>query len=225
MNSEDAPLKLTAARARPRGEVVYKALLRAIRQGQIRPGERIREEDVADLLGVSRTPVREALQQLQARRLVELVPGRGNVVVELSLHQAMELYAMRELLEGAAAGFAAQHAQAAEIALMHRLLEAFEAALEGDTATLIETNRQLHRTIHLAARNRYMHEALGHLDDTLSLLQGTTFEIAHRRPRAAAEHRAIVEAIAARDAKAAEAASRAHIREALSARLQMRPEA
>src|ERR687894_286250 len=76
-----------------RGEFVYKALLQAIRTGQIKPGDRIREEDVAQSLGVSRTPVREALQQLQARRLIEMAPGRGIVVVELNVQQVMELYA------------------------------------------------------------------------------------------------------------------------------------
>lgn len=219
MAMDDTPLKLTASKSRPRGEFVYQSLLQAIRRGQIRPGERIREEDVAELLGVSRTPVREALQQLQARRLVELVPGRGTIVVELSLHQAMELYAMREVLEGAAAGFAAQHAQPAEIALMQSLLASFETS--DDPEVLAELNQRLHRTIHLAARNRYMHEALGHLDDALTLLRGTTFELAERRTASAEEHRAIVRAIAARDAETAEGASRTHIRHALAARLRM----
>lgn len=221
MAMDDIPLKLTASKARPRGEFVYQALLQAIRRGQIRPGDRIREEDVAELLGVSRTPVREALQQLQARRMVELVPGRGNVVVDLSLHQVIELYAMREVLEGAAAGFAAQHAQPAEIALMQSLLSACDSPGGEDPATLAELNQRLHRTIHLAARNRYMHEALAHLDDALTLLRGTTFDLPERRVASGEEHRAIVRAIIARDAAAAEAASRTHIRHALAARLQM----
>jgi len=204
----------------PRSEFVYKTLLAAIRDGRIRPGDRIREEDVAKSLGVSRTPVREALQHLQARRLVEMAPGRGIVVVELNTPQVMELYAMREVLEGAAARFAAQHALPAEIAMMRELADEFEAA-EGDAQRLAKINNSLHRAIYEAARNRYMHEALNNLGDALSLIQNTTFSLPERHAPASREHRAIVAAIEARDSDKAEAQSRQHIREAQRARLRM----
>ena len=209
-----------SSRGGPRGEFVYKALLEAIRAGQLSPGDRIREEDVAQSLGVSRTPVREALQHLQARRLVEMAPGRGIVVVELNTQQVMELYAMREVLEGAAARFAAQHAAGAEVAMMHQLLDDFTAA-EGDPPKLARINNALHRTIYEAARNRYMHEALNNLEDALSLLRNTTFSLPDRHASADREHRAIVSAIESRDSEGAEAASRLHIREAQRARLRM----
>jgi DNA-binding GntR family transcriptional regulator len=209
-----------SSRGGPRGEFVYKALLDGIRAGRILPGDRIREEDVAQSLGVSRTPVREALQHLQARRLVEMAPGRGIVVVELNTQQVMELYAMREVLEGAAARFAAQHALPAEISMMRELLDEFEKA-EGDSQRLARINNNLHRTIYEAARNRYMHEALNNLEDALSLLQNTTFSLPERHASAAREHRAIVSAIESRDSEGAEAASRLHIRESQRARLRM----
>jgi DNA-binding GntR family transcriptional regulator len=199
---------------------VYKSLLDEIRAGNIKPGDRIREEDIASVLGVSRTPVREALQQLQLRRLVELAPGRGTVVVKLTTHQVMELYAMREVLEGAAARFAAQHALPAEVAIMDGLLHEFEESAD-DVRRLARINYALHQTIYEAARNSYMHEALKNLEDALSLLQNTTFSIPGRHTSACAEHRAIVDAIRERDSEAAEAASRAHIRAAQRARLKM----
>lgn len=207
-------------RSGPRGEFVYKALLDAIRAGRLLPGDRIREEDVAQSLGVSRTPVREALQHLQARRLVEVAPGRGIVVVELTTQQVMELYAMREVLEGAAARFAAQHAVGAEIAMMHELLQEFVAA-EGNPPRLARINNALHRTIYEAARNRYLPDALNNLEDALSLLRNTTFSLPERHASADREHRAIVAAIESRDSEGAEAASRLHIREAQRARLRM----
>lgn len=210
-----------SSRSGPRSEFVYKALLQGIRDGQIRPGDRIREEDVAESLGVSRTPVREALQQLQARRLVEMAPGRGTVVVELTTHQAIELYSMREVLEGAAARFAAQHAVPAELSIMQELLNEFTSSKGGDPRRLASINQRLHQTIYEAARNRYMQEALSHLEDALSLLRGTTFELEDRHDSADREHRAIVAAIASRDAEGAEAASRLHIREAQRARIRM----
>ena len=188
-------------------------------QGGYLPGDRIREEDVAQSLGVSRTPVREALQHLQARRLVEMAPGRGIAVVELNTQQVMELYAMREVLEGAAARFAAQHAVPAEIAIMRELIEEFDQA-KGDAPRLEAINNALHRTIYGAARNRYMHEALNNLEDALSLLQNTTFSLLDRH-ESAAQHRAIVAAIESRDSEGAEASSRLHIREAQRVRLRM----
>ena len=209
-----------SSRGGPRGEFVYKALLDGIRSGRILPGDRIREEDVAQSLGVSRTPVREALQHLQARRLVEMAPGRGIVVVELNTQQVMELYAMREVLEGAAARFTAQHALPAEIAMMHELLEEFDAA-KGDAPRLAKVNNNLHRTIYEAARNRYMHEALNNLEDALSLLQNTTFSLPERHASGSREHHEIVAAIEKRDSDLAESVSRQHIREAQRARLRM----
>jgi DNA-binding GntR family transcriptional regulator len=219
-SEEQTSRTVLSARSGPRGEFVYKALLDDIRAGRIQPGDRIREEDVAQSLGVSRTPVREALQQLQARRLVEMAPGRGIIVVKLSIQQVMELYAMREVLEGAAARFAAQYALPAEVSIMEELLIEFEAAAN-QPEQLAEINEALHRTIYEAARNRYMHEALNNLEDALSLLQNTTFSLPERHESASREHREIVTAIGSRDSDTAESASRNHIREAQRVRLRM----
>lgn len=214
------PPDLKGARNVPRGELVYRALLHAIRNGDLPPGQRIREEEIAQLLGVSRTPVREAIQQLQSRRLIEYAPGRGMAVLEMSRQQILELYAMREVLEGAAARFAAQHASPDEIDVMKGLLDELTAA-KGDSAGLAALNATLHRTIYEAARNRYVQEALNNLADALSLLRSTTFSLPERHASADVEHRAMVAAIEARDADAAERTSRLHIREAQRARLKM----
>src|SRR6266850_8399395 len=108
-------------RTRSRAEFVYESLRDAISDGRIAGGERVREEEVARNLGVSRTPVREALQRLQQRGLLVVGAGRGLVVAELRHDQVVELYAMREVLEGSAARFAAQRATEAEIAHLTRL--------------------------------------------------------------------------------------------------------
>src|SRR3954464_13472158 len=110
-------------RTRSRGDFVYESLRDAISDGRIAGGERVREEEVARNLGVSRTPVREALQRLQQRGVLVLGAGRGLVVPRLSQQQVIELYAMREILEGSAARFAALHASAAEIAILYDLQE------------------------------------------------------------------------------------------------------
>ena len=87
-------------------------------EGRFAHGERIREEDMGRALGVSRTPVREALQRLQQRGLLTVGLGRGLAIAQLTKSQVIELYAMREILEGSAARFAAQHAHSTEIDLL-----------------------------------------------------------------------------------------------------------
>jgi DNA-binding GntR family transcriptional regulator len=207
-------------RGRSRSEFVYEELCAAIREGRFGRGERIREEEVARALGVSRTPVREALQRLQERGMLQVAPGRGLVTVELSRQQTLELYVLRETLEGLAARFAAQHAAESEISLLHQLLDDFEAA--GANAELLAgINRQLHQAIYDAAHNRYLLQMLNELHDFLALLGGTTFVLAERRRQANLEHRKLVAAIEERDPAQAEEAAREHIRRAQQARLNM----
>ncbi|TCT05007.1 GntR family transcriptional regulator [Aquabacter spiritensis] len=202
-----------------RAQWVYETLRDGIRLGTWRRGERVREETVARALGVSRTPVREALSRLQARGLLE-VTAAGLVVATIARPQTLELYAMREVLEGSAARFAAQHAAPSEIASLTQLSGAFAEAV-GDPARLAALNRQFHAAIQDAAHNRYLVRMLEDLGDALALLPGTTFELPERGRLAVAEHAAILAGIAQRDPDAAEQAARAHIRRAQEARLDL----
>lgn len=203
-----------------RGEYVYCTLRDAIQSGRYRPGERVREDEIAKSLGVSRTPVREALHRLSERGLLELASGRGLVVVELNKQQMVELYAMREMLEGAAAGLAAQHASTAEIDTMNRLLEELRSAGE-NSETVAYLNRLLHQTIYDAAHNRYLLQTLNELRDAMALLRNTTFAVSGRPAAADIEHQAIVLAIQKRSPEHAEQAARFHIREAQRARMEL----
>lgn len=203
-----------------RGEYVYRVLRDAIQSGRYLPGERVREDDIAKALGVSRTPVREALHRLSERGLLELSTGRGLIVVELNKQQMIELYAMREVLEGAAAGLAAQHASTAEIDTMTRLLEEFRAVGD-DPEKLAHINRLLHQTIYGAAHNRYLLQTLNELRDAMALLRNTTFAVPGRPSVVDTEHQAMVQAIRERSPERAEQAARYHIREAQRARAEL----
>src|SRR3546814_4510444 len=97
-----------------RGEIAYVRLKESIQTGELKPGQRIREIEMADRLRMSRTPVREALRRLEADGLLTFAPYRGMVIAELDHQAVMELYQMREVLEGTAAGLAARHASEAE---------------------------------------------------------------------------------------------------------------
>lgn len=203
-----------------RAELVYRALRAAIRDGEMEAGERLRETDIAEKLGVSRTPVREALQRLTAEGLLSVSAGRGVIVTEFDKQQVLELYALREVLEGATAAFAAERANETDIETLRHLIE--EAAIGSDEGrSLAAANRAFHAALCEAAHNRYLTSAIGALADSIDLMQGTTIAAAGRRATAEAEHRAIVDAIERRDPVAAERIARDHIREARRIRLRM----
>jgi DNA-binding GntR family transcriptional regulator len=209
-----------ALRNTSRSEFVFAALRDAIWDGRFAPGERIPEEEIARALGVSRTPVREALRRLQERGMLAVGAGRTLVVAELSKQQVLELYAMREILEGSAARFAAQHANEADIDMLHRLLGELDKH-RNDPRLSVSLNRRFHRAICEAAHNRYLIATLDGMHDALALLNGNTFRVPNRRSESDAEHRRIVRAIERRDADAAEKAARDHVRQAQRTRFAM----
>lgn len=202
-----------ALRHASRGELVFASLRDAIWEGRFAPGERIPEEEIARSLGVSRTPVREALRRLQERGLLVIGAGRSLVVAELTRQQVLELYAMREILEGSAARFAAQHADQAEIDMLHRLLDEFDKH-PNNARTLIALNRRFHAAVCEAAHNRYLIATLAGMHDAMALLHSNTFRMPNRRSQSDAEHRRIVTAIERRDPDQAETAARQHVRQA-----------
>lgn len=201
-----------------RAQRVYDYLHQAIREGRFANGERIREEELAKQLGVSRTPVREAITRLQDRGLFEL-SQKGIVVARLTRGQINELYALREILEGAAARLAAQHASPSEIAQLKSILEDFDRYSDSP-ARLVRVNRAFHDSIYEASHNRYLQRTLVELQDTLMLLPSTTFEVKGRPLAAIKEHRKILVSIEKRLPDEAEASARAHILSAQRVRLQ-----
>ncbi|MDF2232360.1 GntR family transcriptional regulator [Albimonas sp. CAU 1670] len=200
------------------GEAVFARLREGLRRGLLRPGDRLREEEVAAALAVSRTPVREALGRMQARGLMRRGGGRGHVVRGLSGAEREQVYAMRAVLEGAAAGLAARHAGPADLAALEGLHARF-AVLPGEAATeAAELNRAFHDALRQAAGNPWLDASLEALADAISLLGATTFTAPGRHAEAVGEHGEILDHVRAGQAEAAEAAGRRHIEAALAAR-------
>jgi DNA-binding GntR family transcriptional regulator len=199
------------------GQEAYDRLRAAIRDGTLAPGHRITEADLAARIGVSRTPVRQAIARLEAEGLLTHEPRRGLTVTRPDHQQVVELYVMREALEGTAARLAAQHASETELAAMAELLET-EPALLADAAGLAGLNQRLHGLLYLAAHNRYLLRSLEQLSATMALLPSLLTQ-GGRAAAAHAEHRALLAALLARDGDAAEAAARAHARAAQRHRL------
>ncbi|MEL6299804.1 MAG: GntR family transcriptional regulator [Pseudomonadota bacterium] len=197
---------------------IFDILQTEILEGALAPGDRLKEADVAERFGLSRTPVREALRRLETRGLLIHEPHRGMVVAGLDPGAVSELYAMREILDCAAARLAARHASEMEIAEMRRLVER-DRSLTGDARKLAAANRAFHLVILRAAHNRFLAKASDTLAEALALLGPTTLAAPGRAAKSVDEHAAIVDAIADRDGDRAEAAARVHIQAAFAQRL------
>jgi DNA-binding GntR family transcriptional regulator len=192
----------------------------AIRRGEFKPGEHLREADVAHWLNISRTPVREAFHRIVSEGLLVVGPWNGAMIAELDRQQLVELYAVREVLEGTAAGLAAQHASPAEIQHLFQIA-ASERAAKDDPEKLVVINADLHQVIYSAAHNRYLLQSLNSVVDALGLLRHSTFVLPGSTKQARREHLEILRAIRDRNAKRADQLARRHIRHALALRLQL----
>lgn len=202
------------------GEFAYRVMRDAIRAGRFQPGQHLREADVAEWLQISRTPVREAFHRIVSEGLLTIGPWNGVMVSELETGQLVQLYAVREVLEGAAAASAARHATKTEIERMFKIAQV-EAAHKKAPGKLVTINGELHSAIYTAARNPYLLQSISSVVDALGLLRHSTFvlpgsiELAHR------EHMDILRAIRNGNASVAERLAREHIRNALKMRLQL----
>ncbi|MFC0278640.1 GntR family transcriptional regulator [Falsigemmobacter intermedius] len=203
----------------PQGQLVYRRLLDEIAEGLLLPGARLREVELAERLGHSRTPVREAIRLLEADGLVVHLPRLGATIRSLDYTEVMELYEMRAVLEGTAARLAARMAGAAELAELARINALFHAAADDTTARAL--NHAFHALLLEASRNRFVQRAMRGLQKTLLLLGPSTLQDSARSQIAAQEHDAVLAALQAADGAAAEAAMRHHMEGAHAARLQV----
>jgi len=201
----------------PQGQTTYRRLLDEIRTGALAPGARLRETDLAGRLGTSRTPVREAIRQLEADGLVTHLPRQGATLRRLDPPEVIELYEMRAVLEGTTARLAARVVTAVELAELHAINAALATAAPGPAAQ--DLNRQFHRALLDGARNRFLVKTMAALHKTLLILGPTTLADPVRASDAVTEHAAVLAALASGDGAGAEAAMHAHVQAALAVRL------
>jgi len=200
------------------GESAYAALMSALREGLYAPGDRLREEEVGERLGLSRTPVREALRRLEAHGIVEHRPRIGAVIKTLQHAEVVELYEMRIVLERTAAELAAKHGVEAEFDALEDLNDRIEA--ERDNPALgAAINQDFHQTLYMAGRNRFLLEAARALNNSLLLLGPTTYTDPNRIDTVVQQHRDIVMALRAQDPQVAATAAESHLQTSLRYRL------
>ena len=201
-----------------RSEQAYRRLREAIHSGDLKPGDRLLEEKLASFLGSSRTPVREALSRLESDGLVVRDPSRGMIIAELDAGMISELYAVREVLEGTAAGLAARRASEAEILTLRQLADR-DPALAKDPQRLAKNNRLFHEALYRSAHNRYLLKTLNALYETMALVRTSLAYSDERIKLTIEQHQQIVSAIEGQNSKSAEEVARAHVRAAGKARL------
>ncbi|EAU44187.1 MULTISPECIES: GntR family transcriptional regulator [Salipiger] len=197
----------------------YTLILEAIDSGVYRPGDRLVESELAERFGVSRTPIREALQRLETQSLLAR-DGRSLIVASLDHNQMAELYVVRTELEGLAARLAARHATEEEIQVMRDMVSEDRVLLD-DPSALARANRRFHKMIHLASHNRFLVQQLDLVHRSMALMATTSLAAQGRGEIALAEHKAIVDAISRRDEDAAYKALRDHISVAFVTRLKL----
>jgi DNA-binding GntR family transcriptional regulator len=200
-------------------ERAYSALREDIIEWRLLPGTVLAEVEQSERLGVSRTPLREALARLSSEGLTRTAGGRGVVVSDISLEDVNELFELRESLECRAAGLAAQRGKSEVFAALHKKFCDAPELLGGrdplrhDYYSLVE---QLDAAIDLAVENSYLVQAMGSLRVHLVRIRRLAVDDEARLIAAAAEHAAIAQAIAEGDSRLAEAATTLHLHRSLS---------
>jgi DNA-binding GntR family transcriptional regulator len=198
----------------------YKALRKAILGRKLPPGSKLVVRVLAEELGLSPTPIKEALAALEREGLVQAIPHRGYFVSNPSPEDMREIYSLREVLEGLAARLAVEHnGKSLPRRLEKILVQQRKAAQAGDLEAYGDLDLEFHKTLWEASRNKRLLAVAESIDGQIRLLINSSAVIPGRLPLSLAEHEAVLEAVSRHDAEAAEAAMRAHVqraREALS---------
>lgn len=195
---------------RPLREVVAERLRAMILSGELAPGERLLEDKLAEALGVSRNPVREAIRTLESTGLVEVVPRRGAYVCQPDLDEVRQLLDLRAVLEGHAAETVAGQDTSAVIDRLRALLDEGEAAAAaGNTVRAAEIHLEFHRAIESAAGNVHLQQAIEPVRQRTELVFSMLLD--DRFDSGWDEHRAILDAISAGDPDGARTSVRQHI--------------
>lgn len=199
-------------------QLTVEKLRSAILAGVFKPGERLIEVDLCEMLGVSRPSVREALRSLEAERLVSIIPNRGPQIPVLSWENASEIYRVRMLLEGEVAALAAEHATPADHKAIAAALNAFaKADKQADADGLLSSTAIFYDELIRLARNSIIEETLRGLYARITFLRSRSMSMPGRAANSHAEMKAILAAIEKRDPELARAAAVEHVRQAHAA--------
>lgn len=207
------PIKLDSYK--PLRELVCETIRQAIIDGTFSPGERLMEIQMADEMGVSRTPVREAIRKLELEGFVVMIPRRGTYVADISIKDITEIYEIRTSLDVLAAGLAAERITDEELETLNRLLvEIGQHINDKNMEKIVEADTAFHDVLYQASRNERLCSIINNLREQLTGIRGRSMSYPGRLIETMDEHRSLIDCIASRDVERAQDAARVHIENA-----------
>ena len=198
-------------------ENVYRVIRENITSLQLAPGTTVSTQELAAKLQVSRTPVREALRQLELEGLVHIIPNKGAFVEGVTLQDIKDIYEIRTLLEGLCARWAAERITQEQLEELEEIvfLSDFHYSKE-NWDQILELDNRFHEMVYEACASKELTRVLRDYHHYLQRIRRITLEEKARAHASINEHRAIAEALKARDARTAEECARLHIRNTIS---------
>jgi len=195
---------------------IFKIIEEKILSGELKTGESLTELKLCEELGVSRTPIREAIRQLEAEELVRVVPNKGAIIVGVCQKDIEDIYNIRILVEGLAARWAAENITPSELERLKEMLDLQEFyTIKGDLANLEKYDYSFHCAIYEACKSKQMKRMLSNFHHFIKLAREVSFEQGSRATATLEEHRVLYQAIADKDAEQADKAMKLHITNAM----------
>ncbi|SHF07360.1 GntR family transcriptional regulator [Alkalibacter saccharofermentans] len=205
-------LKIDMDTYKPLREIVFTTMREAIINGDFKPGQRLMEVQLAEQMGVSRTPVREAIRKLELEGLVVMVPRKGAYVAGLSSEDVKEVLEIRAVLEGLAASLAAKNASAADIEQLQEIVEKFKvAAEEKDVVRLINFDSDFHDVMYRASKNKKLIQLISALREQVQRFRVAYFTKIRSTQTLIEEHNDLVSSIVNNEPDRARAIAEKHI--------------
>jgi DNA-binding GntR family transcriptional regulator len=204
------PIKLD--NYKPLREMVFESLREAIILGRLKPGERLMEIQLAEEMGVSRTPVREAIRKLELEGFVVMVPRKGAYVAGVSIKDIADVFEVRSALEGLAAGLASERITEEEMEELEKAI--LQISGEEDILTVVKGDSLFHEIIYKASRNQRLTQIITHLQEQINRFRLTSLSVPGRLKIAVGEHKKIVEAITSRNVDLANRLASEHMENA-----------
>ncbi|MBO3443945.1 MULTISPECIES: GntR family transcriptional regulator [Clostridia] len=207
--------KLNLDEYKPLRDVVFENLREAILEGKLKPGQRLMEVQLAEQLGVSRTPVREAIRKLELEGLVVMLPRKGAYVANMSLKDIIDVLEIRASLEGLAASLAAERINPDDIKKLEIIVKEFEElTIASDVDTLLKKDVEFHECIFKATNNKKLHQLINSLWEQVYRFRVTYISDYDSSLSIVNEHKLILEAIKKGDNELAKKHAREHIEKA-----------
>lgn len=212
MDNEVPMLNLDIQNHRPLREIVYEELKTQLMTGQITPGTRLMEIDMAEDMGVSRTPVREAIRKLEKEGLVTIEPRKGAYASQISTKDMVDILEVRQNLEGLAAFFAASRMGDAQMDKLKQASESYnQAMIAGDTEEMIACDTKFHRIIVESCNNKTLMQMMGQLQEMVLRFRYIYYDDFKRAEKMPEEHQLILDSIHDGRAEDARIAADVHI--------------